>query len=149
MAFGIDHAVDIARFRKDSKQVRIIFDVGANIGQSALSYSQNFPDAEIFSFEPISETFQQLQANVSSNDRIKCFNIAMGCEIGSIQVRLQSCSLWNSLLNNGQNSTGREETVRVVTLDEFLKQKKISHIDILKIDAEGLILRFSKVGESS
>ena len=63
MAFGIDHAVDIGRFRKDSKQVRIIFDVGANIGQTALSYLKNFPDAEIFSFEPISETFQQLQAH--------------------------------------------------------------------------------------
>jgi FkbM family methyltransferase len=146
MAFGIDHAVDIGRFRKDSKQVRIIFDVGANIGQTALSYLKNFPDAEIFSFEPISETFQQLRANVYGKSGVKCFNLAMGRESGSIQVQLQSCSLFNSLSNKGNYATGRAEIVRVVSLDEFLEEKQIPHIDILKIDAEGFDLEVLKGG---
>lgn len=146
MAFGIDHAVDIARFRKDSKQVRIIFDVGANIGQTALSYLKNFPEAEIFSFEPISETFQQLQANVHGKSGIKCFNLAMGRESGSIQVQLQSSSLFNSLSNKGRYATGQAETVCVVSLDEFLEEKQIAPIDILKIDAEGFDLEVLKGG---
>lgn len=146
MAFGIDHAVDIRRFRKDSRQVRIIFDVGANIGQTALSYLKKFPDAEIFSFEPISETFQQLQANFHGKSSVRCFNLAMGRESGSIQVHLQSCSLWNSLSNIGRHATGRTETVRVVSLDEFLEEKQISHIDLLKIDAVGFDLEVLKGG---
>jgi hypothetical protein len=36
--------------------------------------------------------------------------------------------------------------VRVVSLDEFLEEKQISHIDILKIDAEGFDLEVLKGG---
>ncbi len=35
-----------SRFKK-------IFDVGGNIGQSALHYSDEFPEADIYSFEPV------------------------------------------------------------------------------------------------
>jgi FkbM family methyltransferase len=148
MAFGIDHAMDIIRFRKGGKPIKTILDVGANIGQSALYYAALFPKANIFSFEPISATFHELQANVSQQKRIKCFQLALGLQSDSIEVQLQSCSLWNSLLNSGQHSTGNQETVQVVSLDEFLDQNMINHIDLLKIDAEGFDLEVLKGGKN-
>ena len=41
------------------QQQRIIFDVGANIGQTGRYYHQKFPQADILCFEPIKETFTQ------------------------------------------------------------------------------------------
>ena len=35
MSFGIDHANDIIRFSKGIQEVKVIFDVGANVGQTA------------------------------------------------------------------------------------------------------------------
>ena len=46
------------------KDSPIFFDVGANIGQSALEYNAMFPNSKIFSFEPFPTTFQTLKANV-------------------------------------------------------------------------------------
>lgn len=148
MAFGIDHAMDINRFRKGGKPIKTIFDVGANIGQSAIYYATHFPKATILSFEPISATFRELQANVSQQERIKCFQLALGLQSDSIEVQLQSCSLWNSLWNSGHHSTGSKETVQVISLDGFLEQNKINHIDLLKVDAEGFDLEVLKGGKN-
>lgn len=148
MTFGIDHAMDITRFRRGGKPIDLIFDIGANIGQSALYYATHFSGAQIFSFEPIRGTFRELQANVAQYERVKCFQFALGVDSGSIQVQLQSCSLWNSLLNSGHHSTGSEETVEVVSLDIFLEKENIHHIDILKIDAEGFDLEVLKGGKN-
>lgn len=146
MAFGINHAVDIARFRKGGKPITTIFDVGANIGQSASFYATNFPDANIYTFEPISATFNELKKNVAKIKRVKCFQLAMGSQTGLIDVQLQSCSLWNSLQNFGNHPTGKEETVQVDSLDNFVGKNKIDHIDLLKVDAEGFDLEVLKGG---
>lgn len=48
-------------------QVEVIFDVGANIGQTASKFAQSFPKAKIFSFEPVTATFKQLRENTKKN----------------------------------------------------------------------------------
>ena len=59
---GIDFIQDIAnslpRYRVD-----IVFDVGANVGQSAKIYLARFPRSHIYCFEPVINTFHNLQAN--------------------------------------------------------------------------------------
>ena len=61
LPFGCDYKEDINRLSPNLK-VEIIFDVGANLGQSALHYRQKFPQAKIYSFEPVTKAFQKLQA---------------------------------------------------------------------------------------
>ena len=41
-------------------QIKVVFDVGANVGQSALRYVQEFPLAEIYSFESVAATYGEL-----------------------------------------------------------------------------------------
>ena len=48
---GIDPCYDLARRGID---LRTILDVGANVGQSALTMLETFPKAEIHCFEPVS-----------------------------------------------------------------------------------------------
>ena len=43
-------------------QPRVIFDVGANIGQTSARLAALFPDASIHAFEPVAASFAQLSA---------------------------------------------------------------------------------------
>lgn len=60
---GIDPFQDIAtslpKYRAD-----IVFDIGANIGQSSNVYLDKFPNSHIYCFEPVSDTLHQLQNNL-------------------------------------------------------------------------------------
>ena len=40
------------------------FDVVANVGQSSKKYAECFPNAKIYSFEPINITFNLLEKNI-------------------------------------------------------------------------------------
>ena len=124
-------------------QVRCIFDVGANIGQSACRYAAAFPSSTIHSFEPFPAAYSRLQqiAN-ASNGRIQAYQLACGdCE-GNMEVSVDPSSL--SQLNKlvavtGANSVPSTKTTRiqVSTVDRICEQQKIESIDILKTDTEG------------
>jgi len=59
--------------------VRCIFDVGANIGQSARAFARAFPRSQIYSFEPFPAPYRRLAqvADVSCG-RIKAYRLACG-----------------------------------------------------------------------
>ena len=46
-----------------AEPVRCIFDVGANMGQSAARFAREFPSAQIYSFEPVKQTFAALKTH--------------------------------------------------------------------------------------
>jgi len=60
----------------ESSAQPILFDVGANIGNYSLALKENIPNASIYSFEPVKETFEQLEKNVG--DKTKLYNIGFG-----------------------------------------------------------------------
>lgn len=121
------------------KKAETIFDVGANVGQTALSFSSRLNDSKIFSFEPVSMTFEKLNKNTHALNNVKCFNIALGSnnEEISIKIHNDSKSVLNSLKNEAMNIDGKLEKIKVVTGDTFCKEKNIESIDLLKIDTEG------------
>src|SRR5438105_7739735 len=47
--------------------IRMIFDVGAHVGESARKFHHAFPEATIHSFEPVSRAFAQLRQNVAED----------------------------------------------------------------------------------
>ncbi|MBT1096744.1 FkbM family methyltransferase [Streptomyces chartreusis] len=56
----------------------VVFDVGANIGMFALFMAAKFPEARIFSFEPVPRTFDALQKNAGGVPNVSVFNMALG-----------------------------------------------------------------------
>lgn len=131
------------------KKIKTIFDVGANIGQTATKFSQNFPQAKIFAFEPAKTTFEKLKKNTDSNPNINCFHLALGSETGKSKIYLNSNSQLNSLLNNSQATTFvlPSEEIEVKTVEQFCKANSIYEIDILKTDTEGFDLNVIKGAE--
>ena len=139
--FGIDHALDIRRFLEPDGSVSVIFDVGANVGQSAKVYAEQFPEAIIYAFEPVSATFTKLVENTRDFERVKPFHIAFGAEASDLDIWLSDQSLTNSLRRPPPaNPSGRTERVRVTTLDGFVTEHCVEQIDFLKIDTEGFDL---------
>ena len=61
---------------------KIIFDIGANIGISAIYFSHRFPDAKIYAFEPIKENYQLLLENTAGLKNVKAFQVAFGMVFG-------------------------------------------------------------------
>jgi len=119
-----------------------IMDVGANIGQTALNFSKDFPQAKILSFEPFNSTYQELKKNTAHLNNVTCFNLAFSNKSESIEVKLfdKEQSVLNSLITDSMNNAvnAKTETILTDTIDEFLsKNAEINSIDLLKIDTEG------------
>jgi FkbM family methyltransferase len=132
-----------------SHKFKVVFDVGANVGQSLYRISHAFPYADIYCFEPILSTFNQLRENTSKMTRVQCFHLALGSSSGTTQVVLQNSSLINSLVRTIRESSHKDlniETVHIDTLDRFCDRHNVEHIDYLKIDTEGFDLEVLKGG---
>jgi FkbM family methyltransferase len=129
---------------------KVVFDVGANIGQTAINYAINFPKAQIFSFEPIKASYNKLRENTFGLNNIKCFNIALGAEAERRTLVLNSepTCVKNSLKPNLENkdSNAVSELIEINTIDNFIVQQNLNCIDFLKIDTEGWEIEVLKGG---
>ncbi|MFQ3582574.1 MAG: FkbM family methyltransferase [Chloracidobacterium sp.] len=134
----IDVTLDIRRL-VPPESINVIYDVGANVGQTVTWFRRAFPQAHIVAFEPIKATFSQLQANVGQLPNVTLFNLALGASPGTAVVHLQASSGHNSLnpVVNHATSAGASEMVRIETLAAVTRQLGFSRIDLLKIDTEG------------
>jgi FkbM family methyltransferase len=133
---GIVDTDDIARAFPD---VKTILDVGANTGQSAIRFRAAFPMARIISFEPIAETFKELQRRTARLN-VECRRLALGRVNGRTTMYLTPISLTNSLVRPDDDELRGTEEVDVGTLDTYVENHHIDSIDLLKIDAEGFDL---------
>jgi FkbM family methyltransferase len=137
---GIDLAQDI-QHSLPAFQVSNIFDVGANVGQSAEVFLVEFPRSRIYSFEPVGNTFRQLQRNFAGNKRVECYQLAFSAANGAGTMMVSSASVTSSLFNVDRqmlgDGAGTLEHVKMVTLDDFCDSEKIERINYVKIDTEG------------
>jgi FkbM family methyltransferase len=136
---GISVDDDIAR-RLPNYRLDMIFDVGANIGQSAYAYLSDYPYSTIYCFEPIAETFKELESNMRSKQQVKCFQLAFGASTGNATMTSEGTSTMNCVVNedsSNDHDAGKTEIVNSTTLDDFCIKNDVRHISYLKIDTEG------------
>jgi FkbM family methyltransferase len=114
---------------------KIIFDVGANIGQTARSYRRLFPQAEIWSFEPFPASFDALFHSVS-DQKFHPEPLALSDRIAGASLNIGAVSITNSLLRR-ETDSGKTIEIKTDTLDHFCSERGITNIDILKVDVEG------------
>jgi FkbM family methyltransferase len=137
---GIDFIQDITN-SLPMYRVDIVFDVGANVGQSSKIYLNRFPSSHIYCFEPVGDTFHQLQDNLKGIERVDCYQLALGSSKGKGKMVMQGSSVMFYLLGQSKespmNNDVATESVDIITLDEFCRTKRIDQINYLKIDTEG------------
>jgi len=126
----------------DDLSIKIIVDVGANIGEYATLAAKIFPCAKIYALEIVPYTAVQLKAYCKDHANIDVFNIGLSDAEGQEQVKFlpQDYLLSTCVDNLLEISTGIQTQVidcSVTSGDKFCLQNKIGLIDFLKIDVEG------------
>src|SRR5271165_3056273 len=114
-----------------AKDPEIIFDVGANTGRAARFFIKHFPRANVYSFEPFAQSFDELRADMRLTS-VKAFNVALGSKSEEAILHSFKGSDLNSLLAlDSKASTFLESdaleprqkvSVHVTTLDDFCEQ---------------------------
>ena len=125
-----------------------IFDIGANYGWFSLHVAKAFPDATIYSFEPIPYTFASLSENIKLNNlkNIIYNEVGLSDKKGTFDFYYDASSSGNASLKNvAEKSSIAVMKCKVQTLDDFLSAKNIS-VDYIKCDIEGAELFAFKGG---
>lgn len=123
--------------------LNVIFDVGSNVGDTAIMYHKFFPNAKIFCFEPFSKAFNLLKKNTSGQPNLTLNQLALGDTKENLNIPINTeRTNTNSLNINNTLSSEQVETISVDTLDNYLNDHpEITEIDLLKIDTEGYDLK--------
>lgn len=128
-----------------------VFDVGANLGDYSILFSQLVGESgQIYTFEPTSTIFKKLQERAKERNlnNVNLFQKAVFSKNQSIEFHefSEEYSVWNSIgipqmqnpVNPQENiPIAKTEVVEAVTIDSFCQNRGIESIDYLKIDVEG------------
>ena len=116
--------------------------MGANIGTTGLYFLKKFaPDMRLIAFEPDIENFKLLRINTILNnleDRATLVNCGLGEKFDEMTMYIEpSNPAANSVIKFEKRN--RTETVKIIPLDAYLAENKItaSKIKYIWIDTEG------------
>jgi FkbM family methyltransferase len=116
-------------------EIGIIFDVGANIGQSARRCARYFPAARIYAFEPDRDNFARLTRLARRIRTLQCHRLALSAEPGTLQIVRDASDPTRHRV--GSDAAGEIDRIPATTVDSFCAEHGIERIDYLKIDTEG------------
>ena len=119
----------------------ILFDVGANVGQTLCSMKKAWPQATVHCFEPSPDTFALLEANARLHSGAIINRSAVGATCGQVELIENEQSILSSILPLDRDlycrTTIQKTMVPLTTVDEYCRQHRIDHIDVLKSDTQG------------
>jgi FkbM family methyltransferase len=122
----------------------VMLDIGANHGIFSIFASPRIgAKGRIFAFEPSLREVGRLRANIRLNsfENIEVVQSAAGDENGVIELTIAGDDHegQNTLGGFAYTSTKRVDTqkVQIQKLDDFVSQKKLARLDIIKMDVEG------------
>jgi len=121
----------------------VTFDVGAYVGFYALVAALSNRESVVHAFEPMPAIFARLQNNVGLNGLTNVFvhECAVGEASGTadfyfhVQTELPTSSSLSPTFT-AETAGLNARPVRVITLDDFVRDRSISRVDLMKIDTE-------------
>ena len=121
----------------------IIFDVGANLGQTIAELRTACPDAIIHAFEPGAAAFETLQRTWGGTSDVTLNNFALGSEEAKRSFNEMLQHDMSSFLPTGKHGWGlitNRREVSIKTVDGYCAANGIAQIDVLKCDTQGFDL---------
>jgi FkbM family methyltransferase len=124
-----------------------IIDIGANEGFYALRVALTSPSARIICVEPNPFAFELLKKNVENNSlkNVVPINAAVSCDSRLVDMEFvpQIPAIGGAKLREVERTWLSEDIiqkrmVRSITVEQIIFQHSIQHVDILKIDVEGM-----------
>ncbi len=132
-------AYDVQRFA-GTRDLPVLVDAGANIGQTTRLLAKYFPGSAIHSFEPVQATWRKLKLTTSHIPNVRCVQSALGKVPGSMTIALRENSETNTLVSPKEDTAApnvMNETIELDTLDHYCHGHGIESIDVLKLDVQG------------
>jgi FkbM family methyltransferase len=112
-----------------------ILDLGAHIGDTAIFYSGECPEAKIYALEPAPESYSRLLANTQTLPNVKVLQKAIGLESKTVQLNMNEASLGNSLYSRKSDCSSVD--VEQISMKELMRQESIAKFSLIKFDIEG------------
>ena len=133
---GIDHQYESASVAIQDNWN--IIDIGAGLGDFAVSVAKDHPRSTVYAYEPFPESFELLQENLRLNQiqNVRAFPFAIGAQTGSMQLHAVSAeAVQQSTVApvDGDNAI----QVKSLALEQALADLSLSRCDYLKMDCEG------------
>ena len=121
-----------------------VFDVGAHVGEFATRLRSSCPQARIWAFEPHPAAFKQLREAAEASG-FKAVNLGLSDRSGRLELYdyadradgTSHASLHADVFESVHHARTTSVEVDVTTIDEFIQSEKVSHLHLLKVDAEG------------
>jgi FkbM family methyltransferase len=124
----------LARF-----EPKLLLDVGANVGDWTLLARSRCPGAEIHAFEVSPPTHARLVERTKALPRVMCRNVGLSDAPGSLRLRhYADVPELTTATDYPHPFPATELEGRVVTGDSHAAEHGIEHVDLLKIDVEGM-----------
>jgi FkbM family methyltransferase len=125
--------------------IQTVLDIGANTGQFVESIYDLLPAANIYSFEPLPECFEELTSKFSGNSQFKAFNFALGNETSETIIYRNDYSPSSSLLpmadlHKESYPFTKNETptrVKIERLDNVRELIDVKLPMLVKVDVQG------------
>ncbi|GFO70140.1 hypothetical protein GMLC_37190 [Geomonas limicola] len=142
------------------RNLRTVFDIGANVGDISSLMLYYFPQATVYSFEPCTSTYDTLVRNIARTglaERSRTFKLGFFDEEKQADLHITSFHGANSMLEITEEyralhphiSKIDTEQISLVRLDDFVNANGIEHIDLIKIDVEGVEQQILKGGAAT
>ncbi len=126
-------------------ELKTIFDIGANVGDTVNDALGEFPHARIHAFEPVSATYEHLCRRFQSDTRITCHHFALGSSTTSALITARGTATGNRIVSeSGGTPDVPVETVAIRDGDSVLAELGIDRVSFMKIDTEGYDLETLK-----
>lgn len=117
----------------------LIIDAGANVGDWSLAAAQHCPSAQIHAFEIAAPTCEQLRRNTAAQPRIRVH--ALGLSDAAAQITLRhfaQAPALTTVTDYPHPFDSQALQAQVVRGDDFAAEQGITHINLLKVDVEGM-----------
>ncbi len=114
----------------------IVFDIGGFKGDFASDLYARMP-CKIYIFEPVNEYYLTIKKRFKFNNMIEAFNFGLSNKTESklIEIKGESSSIFFNNFNNTNNDS--KEKINLVDINDFIQEKNIFEIDLMKINIEG------------
>jgi FkbM family methyltransferase len=117
---------------------RVLFDVGANVGDWTRKAKQIHPAAAVHAFEIVAETYSQLEDRVGHLRAVVPNPVGLSDTEGAVEIHtVAGRSDLASTTGYTHTMAAVVVTGHTITGDSYVARHSIERIDLLKIDVEG------------